>query len=86
MKHTTSKRFWQCFDGLPAEIQALARRNYQLLTIDPGHPSLQFKQLGGGKLWSVRVGSYYRALGTSSKEGVHWFWLGTHGEYDKLVG
>jgi len=52
----------------------------------PANPSLHFKQIGGGKVWSVRVGLYYRALGATSKEGVHWFWIGTHGEYDKLVG
>ena len=86
MKDTASKRFWQCLEALPADVQSLARKNYALLKTDPGHPSLQFKQLGGGKLRSVRVGLYYRALGAPSKEGVHWFWIGTHGEYDELVG
>ncbi len=58
MRHTASKRFWQCLDALPTDVQSLARKNYALLKTDPGHPSLQFKQLGGGKLWSVRVGLY----------------------------
>ena len=67
-------------------MQLLARKNFALLQSDPGHPSLHFKHIGGGKVWSVRVGLYYRALGATSKEGVHWFWIGTYGEYDKLVG
>jgi len=70
-------------------VQLLARKSFALLQSDPGHPSLHFKHLGGGKVWSVRVGLYYRdyrALGATSKEGLHWFWIGTHGEYDKLVG
>ena len=25
-------------------------------------------------------------LGLPVPGGVHWFWVGTHGEYDKLVG
>ncbi len=56
-----------------------------MLKQDPAHPSLQFKPLGGGKMYSARVGLYYRALGLPQKGGVHWFWIGTHGEYDELV-
>jgi hypothetical protein len=86
LKHTASKRFWQCFEALPVEVQALARRNYALLRADASHPSLQFKTVGGGKFHSVRIGLYYRALGISAPGGVHWFWIGTHADYDKLVG
>jgi hypothetical protein len=86
LKHTASKRFWDCFDALPADIQALARRNFELLRNDPAHPSLQFKSFGNGTLQSVRVGLYYRALGVPVSGGVHWFLIGTHAEYDKLVG
>jgi hypothetical protein len=82
LKHTTSSRFWRCFDALPSEVQALARKNFELLKRDP---SVQFKPLGGGRLFSARVGLHYRALGLPTTQGVHWFWIGTHGEYDKLV-
>jgi hypothetical protein len=41
--------------------------------------------LGGGKLYSARVGIHYRAFGLPRQDGVHWFWIGTHGEYDRLV-
>ena len=85
MKHTASKRFWKCYDALPSEMQALSKKNFELLKQDPGHPSLQFKLLGGGKLYSARVGLYYRALGLPQASGVHWFWIGTHGEYDKPI-
>ena len=86
MKHTASKRFWQCLETLPTEIQALAHRNYAQLKTDPLHPSLHFKTVASGKFHSVRVGLYYRALGLPVAGGVHWFWIGTHGEYDKIVG
>ena len=86
MKHTASKRFWQCFDALPPEVRSLARRTYALLKADSAHPSLHFKTLGGGRLCSVRIGLHYRALGVPVEAGVHWFWIGTHAEYDKLVG
>jgi hypothetical protein len=34
---------------------------------------------------AVRVGLYYRA-GLPVPRGIHWFWIGTHGEYDMLIG
>lgn len=86
MKHSASKRFWQCLDALPVDVQALARRNFALLKTDARHPSLHFKTLGNGRFQSVRVGLHHRALGLPVDDGVHWFWIGTHGDYDKLVG
>jgi hypothetical protein len=86
LKHTASKRFWQCLDGLPAEVQALARRHYAQLKLEPSHPSLHVKTVANGRFHSVRVRLYYRALGLPVFGGVHSFWIGTHEEYDKLVG
>jgi len=85
VNHTASARFWRCYDSLPSDVRALADKNFKLLKADPGHPSLQFKLLGGGKLYSARVGLNYRALGLPGESGVHWFWIGTHAEYDRLV-
>lgn len=73
-------------EALPADIQALAHRSYSQLKADPLHPALHFKTVGNGRFHSVRVGLYYRALGLPVPGGVHRFWIGTHGEYDKLAG
>lgn len=86
MKHTASKRFWHCLKALPLAIQTLAHQTYAQLKADPSHPSLHFKTVCAGRFHSVRVGLHYRALGLPVQGGVHWFWIGTHGEYDKLVG
>lgn len=86
MKHTASKRFWQYLEALPPAIQALAHQSYAQLKSDPSHPSLHFKTVGNSRFRSVRIGLYYRALGLPVLGGVHWFWIGTHGEYDKLIG
>lgn len=64
-------------------MQALASKNFEILKRDPAHPSLQFKRLD--KLVSARVGLHHRALGLPTAEGVHWFWIGTHSDYDNLV-
>lgn len=36
-------------------------------------------------MWSVRVGLSYRALGTDNPDGIVWFWIGSHAQYDKLT-
>ena len=84
MRHLASKKFWARYQDLPADIRALADRNFELLKADPRHPSLHFKQIG--LLWSARVGLHYRVLGHDVPDGIQWFWIGTHDEYDKLVG
>jgi len=69
---------------MPAEVRALADKNYELLKADPHHPSLHFKRIGN--VWSARVGAHHRVLGHDVEGGIQWFWIGTHADYDKLVG
>jgi hypothetical protein len=83
MKHFTSPAFWECYAQLPNQIQDLADRNYKTLKENPYHPSLHLKKIG--KYWSVRVGLKDRVLGVEVEEGVLWFWIGTHADYDELI-
>jgi hypothetical protein len=76
--------FWKLYRDLPAEVRSLARKNYQLWREQPFHPSLKFKKIGHEK-WSVRVGIHYRAVGKFERDIFVWDWIGTHGEYDRLV-
>lgn len=86
MRHFALPRFWEHYRRLPREVQELADRCYALLLADPLHPSLHFKRVGGTKqLWSVRVGAHYRALARERPEGIVWFWIGTHADYEKLL-
>lgn len=84
MKHYASPGFWEQYRALRSDVRELADKNYELLKSNPRHPSLHFKKLG--TLWSVRVGAHYRALGTEVGDGMLWIWIGTHADYDKLVG
>ena len=61
MIHRATTAFWECYQQLPAAIQQLADKNYELLKANPDHPSLHFKKVGSYR--SVRVGIAYRALG-----------------------
>ncbi|HBE20512.1 MAG TPA: hypothetical protein DEG17_12415 [Cyanobacteria bacterium UBA11149] len=83
--HYTTRRFWQCYSTLPENVQQTADQCYELLKADPSHPSLHFKKLSN-KYWSVRVGLNHRVLGVEVEGGISWFWIGTHAEYDKLLG
>ena len=86
MRHFALPRFWRHYHQLPEDVQELADKSYELLRADPRHPSLHFKKVGKTKqLWSVRVGAHYRALAMERAEGIVWFWIGTHAEYDTLL-
>ncbi|HEX8166283.1 MAG TPA: hypothetical protein VF601_10920 [Beijerinckiaceae bacterium] len=84
MRHFASPSFWAAYDKLPAPIRALADRNYALLKENPQHPSLHFKK--AGRFWSVRVGLRYRALAVEVDDGLLWFWIGSHADYDSMIG
>jgi hypothetical protein len=84
VKHSASPRFWATYEALPSSIQKLADDNFALLKRDPRHPSLQFKKVG--RYWSVRVGLRYRALAVETDDAYLWFWIGSHADYDRLIG
>ena len=86
MNHRTLPRFWEDYKRLPKDIQVLADKNFELLKSYPYHPSLHFKKVNIRKqLWSVRIGAQYRALGVEKPDGIVWFWIGSHADYDKLL-
>jgi hypothetical protein len=84
MRHFASPKFWQAYGRLPEQVRALADKNYALLKSDPRHPSLQFKKIG--RFWSVRVGLRHRALAVESGDDLVWFWIGSHADYDVMIG
>ena len=83
MAHSASDSFWSAYERLPAHVRALADKNFVLLKQNQQHPSLQLKRVS--KYWSVRVGLRYRALGVPIDDGILWFWIGSHAEYDALI-
>ena len=74
------------YSALPARVQQLARKNYQLWQDDESHPSLGFKRLkgGSGRRFSLRVGDHYRAVGQQLEDGIERVWIGSHEDYNKL--
>ena len=66
--HFTTRRFWEYYGDLPKSVQLSADESYELLKVNPSHPSLHFKRVG--KYWSVRVSKEYRAVGVEIEQGV----------------
>lgn len=83
MNHFASPSFWSAYKALPHSIQQLADRNYEILKENPNYPSLHFKKIN--RYWSVRVGIHYRVLAVEVDDGLLWFWIGSHAEYDHLI-
>jgi hypothetical protein len=85
LKHRATESFWKRYDALPDSVKILADKSYALLQHNPRHPGLHFKKIDS-ELWSVRVGVGHRALALQNPDGFDWFWIGTHAEYDRLIG
>ena len=83
MNHFATPEFWYCYRQLPDAVRELADKNFRLLQADSNHPSLRLKRIGA--YWSARVGLHYRALARNRAEGLVWFWVGYHSEYERLL-
>ena len=86
MKSSVTPRFWKAYALLTEETQRRARKAYKLWAQDTSHPSLHFKKLKNMKLWSVRVDDNHRAIADVRGDTAHWLWIGSHEEYEFLIG
>jgi hypothetical protein len=82
----TTARFRAAFEDLPGGVRERARAAYRLFRMDPSHSSLRFKPVHPARpIYSVRIGLGYRALGVRDGDTMMWFWIGSHGDYDRLL-
>ena len=84
MKSRRTPQFKSLYARLPDDVQHDADEAYRQFVADNNHPGLNFKHLFG-PLYSARVGRSHRALAGREGDTWVWFWIGTHGEYDKLL-
>jgi len=78
-----SPEFWALYNSLPQGVQEQARKQFELFAQDPFHPSLRLKPVGS--FWSVRISRSYRALAARRGDHFFWFWIGSHGNYERLI-
>jgi hypothetical protein len=83
----TTRRFRELLSALPASVRRQAREAYRQFQANPSHPGLRFKQVHTPPpTYSARVGIGYRAVGVLDGDTVIWFWIGSHADYDRLLG
>lgn len=80
MKHVAVERYWQLLDNLSPATRKLVDHNFSVIKEYPNHPLLRLKKNDG--IWSMRVGSRYRALAVEHGEFLIWFWIGTYKQYN----
>jgi hypothetical protein len=86
VKSRTTRGFRALLRALPLHVQHQADQAYRLFSDNPSHPRLRFRPVRDDRpLYSVRVGSHYRALGYRRDDGMLWIWIGSHAEYDHLI-
>jgi hypothetical protein len=76
--------FWHAYQSLKPEIRRLARKQYRIWRQNPFHPSLHFKKIAFD-IWSIRIGTNYRALATQVENTLIWFWIGNHSAYERML-
>jgi hypothetical protein len=87
VRSRVTENFISLFQKLPADIKALARKKYRLWKQNPSHPGLRFKRIHSREtLYSIRISQGWRAVGLLEEDTVTWFWIGSHAEYDNLIG
>lgn len=86
MRSYTLPGFWDAYRRLPESVKRQAREAYRFFSLNPRHPSLDFKRVGRrSSVYSVRVNIDYRAMGVVENGDIIWFWIGPHHEYDRLL-
>lgn len=86
MRSQTTAEFRALLAGAPSAIQAKAQSAYRLWSENPSHPSLRFKKVHSTlPVYSVRIDLDWRAVGVLKDDVVIWFWIGPHGEYERLL-
>ncbi|MDJ0534051.1 MAG: hypothetical protein QNJ70_16445 [Xenococcaceae cyanobacterium MO_207.B15] len=86
MNSRTTIQFRKNFSNLPKQIQQQTRQAYRLFKQNPQHPSLRFKKVHSElPVYSARITKNYHAVGILEDNTIIWFWVGTHGDYDKLL-
>jgi hypothetical protein len=68
-------------------VRRQAREAYRTFQRDPANRGLRLKQVHPSRpIYSARVGLGHRALAVRDGETWIWFWIGSHNDYDNLLG
>ena len=84
MKSVATRNFWKLYRALPESVRREAQAAFRIFRDNPAHPGLSLERLRcHPESWSVRVTREYRAVGRKQKDTMIWYWIGSHGDFDK---
>jgi len=86
MNSRRTRRFRELLAALPLNIRKQAAVAYRHFRDDPNHRGLHFKKVHPTlPIYSARINDDYRVLGQMRSNGIVWFWIGKHEEYERLL-
>ena len=86
MRSRTTPGFRNRLQALPESVRRAAREAYRRFQVGPWHNGLQFKRVHSRlSIYSVRITKNYRAVGKRDDEGMLWFWIGSHADYEQML-
>ena len=87
MKSVTTDGFRKAFARLPSDVRARAKAAYRIWLADSRHTGLHYRRVHPSEpIYSVRIGLHYRAVALVEGDTATWYWIGSHSDYDKLLG
>ena len=86
MNSRRTRNFRDALAALPLNVRKQAATAYRHFRTDPYHPSLHFKKVHPTlPIYSARINYDYRVVGQMRGDGIVWFWIGKHEEYERLL-
>lgn len=86
MNSRRTRHFRDALAALPFKVRKQAAAAYRRFRDDPYHPSLHFKKVHPRlPIYSARINDDYRVLGQLRNNGIVWFWIGKHAEYERIL-
>jgi hypothetical protein len=86
MNSRRTRNFREALAALPAHIRKQAAIAYRRFRENPYHTSLHFKRVHPKlPIYSARINDDYRVVGQMRSDGIVWFWIGKHEEYERLL-
>ena len=83
--HNMTDYYYNLHKKLPNNIKDLACNKYKQMVNNLRQAGLtKIKTNFYDDVWSAPIGSHYRALAVRRGNTYHWYWTGTHEEYNRV--
>lgn len=86
LESKTLPEFWRRYWKLTPEIRKTARKQFKKLEADPQDREVNLRRKKGKRnVWSADIDFSHRVLGLKQGDTIHWFFIGDHTEYERML-